>query len=101
MRLIGVDVGGTFTDIVFTDTARGAATGHGASSADGKDNLPNPDWHAPMVVCRVPYDRDPERVLDGLISVETARRDFGVVLTPAMTIDTDATAAARATYPSA
>jgi N-methylhydantoinase B len=50
-----------------------------------------------------PYDRAPERVLDdvldGLISVETARRDFGVVLTPAMTIDTDATVAARATQP--
>jgi hypothetical protein len=35
-------------------------------------------------------------VLDDLISVETARRDFGVVLTPALTIDTDATALARA-----
>jgi N-methylhydantoinase B len=49
-----------------------------------------------------PYARDPERVLDdvldGLISVATARRDFGVVLTPAMTIDTDATAAARAAH---
>jgi N-methylhydantoinase B len=50
-----------------------------------------------------PYDRAPEcvldDVLDGLISVETARRDFGVVLTPAMTIDTDATAVARAAQP--
>ena len=49
-----------------------------------------------------PYARDPEcvlnDVLDGLISVATARRDFGVVLTPAMTIDTDATAAARAAH---
>jgi len=50
-----------------------------------------------------PDARDPERVrddvLDGLISVETARRDFGVVLTPAMTIDMDATTAARAVQP--
>ena len=49
------------------------------------------------------YDREPERVLDdvldGLISVETAHRDFGVVLTPALTIDTDATALARAAPP--
>jgi N-methylhydantoinase B len=47
-----------------------------------------------------PFARDPERVLDdvldGLISSETARRDFGVVLTPEMTIDMEATAAARA-----
>ena len=47
-----------------------------------------------------PFARDPRRVLDdvldGLISSETARRDFGVVLTPEMTIDMDATAAARA-----
>jgi len=50
-----------------------------------------------------PYARDPEcvldDVLDGLISVATARRDFGVVLRPDMTIDTDATAAARAAHP--
>jgi N-methylhydantoinase B len=46
-----------------------------------------------------PLARDPERVLDdvldGLISVETARRDFGVVITPQLTIDAAATAAAR------
>jgi N-methylhydantoinase B len=51
----------------------------------------------------VRYDRNPEcvldDVLDGLISVATARRDFGVVLTPDMTIDLDATAAARAAHP--
>src|SRR2546429_250025 len=46
-----------------------------------------------------PYDREPERVLDGFIIVETARHDFGVVLTPALTIDTDATAVARAAHP--
>lgn len=49
-----------------------------------------------------PYDRDPEcvldDVLDGLISVATARRDFGVVLTPAMTLDVDATAVVRAAH---
>ena len=61
MKLIGVDVGGTFTDIVYTDTV----TGHSI-------------------------------ILDGLISPETARRDFGVVLTPEMTVDKGATAAVRA-----
>jgi N-methylhydantoinase B len=47
-----------------------------------------------------PFARDPQRVLDdvldGLISIATARRDFGVVITPAMTIDMAATVAARA-----
>jgi hypothetical protein len=36
-------------------------------------------------------------VLDGLISVETARRDFGVVITTDDTVDVAATARARAT----
>jgi hypothetical protein len=35
-------------------------------------------------------------VLDGLISIEAAQRDFGVVIRPDMTIDMAATAAARA-----
>jgi hypothetical protein len=38
-------------------------------------------------------------VLDGFISVETARRDFGVVLTPEMTVHIAATTAARAAHP--
>jgi hypothetical protein len=38
-------------------------------------------------------------VLDGFISVAPARRDFGVVHTPDMMIDTDATAAARGAHP--
>jgi len=46
-----------------------------------------------------PRRREPERVLrdvlDGYISVETAARDYGVVITPARTIDVDATARAR------
>ena len=49
MKLIGVDVGGTFTDIVFT-------------------------------------------------SMDTARRDFGVVITPEMTVDPNATTAMRARF---
>jgi N-methylhydantoinase B len=48
-----------------------------------------------------PFTRDPQRVLDdvldGLISVETARRDFGVVITADGTVDVAATARARAT----
>jgi N-methylhydantoinase B len=47
-----------------------------------------------------PRRRDPERVLrdvlDGYISVETAMRDYGVVIAAARTIDVDATARARA-----
>jgi N-methylhydantoinase B len=47
-----------------------------------------------------PFARDPQRVLDdvldGLISVDTARRDFGVVITADGTVDVDATARARA-----
>ncbi len=47
-----------------------------------------------------PYARDPAQVLDdvldGLISLETAQRDFGVVITPNMTVDTAATVATRA-----
>ena len=43
--------------------------------------------------------RDPQRVLDdvldGLISVDTARRDFGVVISADGTVDVDATARAR------
>jgi N-methylhydantoinase B len=46
-----------------------------------------------------PFARDPERVrddvLDGLISIEAARRDFGVVLRPDMSLDMAATTAAR------
>ena len=49
-----------------------------------------------------PDARNPEcvldDVLDDLISVATARRDFGVVLRPDMTIDIDATAATRAAH---
>lgn len=44
--------------------------------------------------------RDPERVLgdvlDGYISVETAARDYRVVITASLTIDQEATARARA-----
>jgi hypothetical protein len=36
-------------------------------------------------------------VRDGLISVDTARRDFGVVITSDFTVDAEATARARAT----
>ena len=47
-----------------------------------------------------PFARDPQRVLDdvrdGLISVDTARRDFGVVMSADGTVDVDATARARA-----
>jgi N-methylhydantoinase B len=46
-----------------------------------------------------PFARDPERVrddvLDGLISLAAARRDFGVVIAPDLSIDIAATAAAR------
>jgi N-methylhydantoinase B len=46
-----------------------------------------------------PFARDPQQVLDDvlddIISVETARRDFGVVITPQMTVDSRATAEAR------
>jgi N-methylhydantoinase B len=46
-----------------------------------------------------PRKRDPEAVradvLDGLISAATARRDYGVVLTEAGTVDAEATAALR------
>ena len=49
-----------------------------------------------------PFARDPQRVLDdvldGLISVDTARRDFGVVISADGTVDVDATARARASY---
>jgi N-methylhydantoinase B len=47
-----------------------------------------------------PFVRPPERVLDdvldGLISIAAAQRDFGVVIKPDLTIDLAATAAARA-----
>jgi N-methylhydantoinase B len=47
-----------------------------------------------------PSQRDPERVLrdvlDGFISVGTAARDYGVILTGALEIDREATARARA-----
>lgn len=46
-----------------------------------------------------PFARDTEAVcadvLDGLISVETARRDYGVVLDAAGRVDAHATAALR------
>jgi N-methylhydantoinase B len=46
-----------------------------------------------------PFARNPQRVLDdvldGLISVATAHRDFGVVITAAMTVDMNATVAVR------
>lgn len=46
-----------------------------------------------------PMKRDPQQVLsdvtDELISAETAKRDYGVVITPDMTVDEAATAAAR------
>ena len=47
-----------------------------------------------------PLAREPQRVLDdvldGLISIETAQRDFGVVISADGTVDVDATARARA-----
>ena len=47
-----------------------------------------------------PLERDPAKVLDdvldGLISVRTAERDYAVVVTPGRTLDEAATAAARA-----
>ena len=50
-----------------------------------------------------PFTRDPacvlDDVLDGLISAETARRDFGVVITAEMQVDMVATRAARAARP--
>ena len=46
-----------------------------------------------------PFERDPaqvlEDVLDGYVSVERARNEFGVVLTPGMTVDERATARMR------
>jgi len=49
-----------------------------------------------------PHAREPQRVLadvlDGFISMDTARRDFGVVITPEMTVDTNATTAMRARF---
>jgi N-methylhydantoinase B len=48
-----------------------------------------------------PFARDPQRVLDdvldGLISIDTARRDFGVVMSADGTVDVGATARARGT----
>ena len=48
-----------------------------------------------------PFAREPQHVLDdvrdGLISVDTAQRDFGVVITTDDTVDVAATARARAT----
>ncbi len=48
-----------------------------------------------------PMARDPARVLedvlDGLVSPDSARHDYGVVITDSMTIDTAATRAARET----
>jgi N-methylhydantoinase B len=46
------------------------------------------------------YDREPEAVrddvLDGVVSTEAARKDYGVVIDPASkTIDEEATAATR------
>ena len=47
-----------------------------------------------------PLKRDPVKVaddvLDGMISVETARRDYGVVVSATGVVDTEATAALRA-----
>jgi N-methylhydantoinase B len=47
-----------------------------------------------------PLKRDPARVLedvaDGLISIATARQDYGVVIGPALTVDAAATQALRA-----
>ena len=47
-----------------------------------------------------PLERDPEKVLadvlDGYISADEAQRDYGVVVTAAMDIDTAATEKARA-----
>jgi N-methylhydantoinase B len=47
------------------------------------------------------FARDPQRVLDdvldGLISIATAQRDFGVVISADGTVDVGATAIARAT----
>ncbi len=49
-----------------------------------------------------PYDRAPERVLadvqDGFVSVEAARRDYGVIIREGM-LDMAATASARAMRP--
>ena len=46
-----------------------------------------------------PMARDPAQVLedvrDGLISVETAQRDYGVAITDSMTVDAAATGTAR------
>ena len=46
-----------------------------------------------------PFERDPaavrDDVLDGYLSVETAARDYGVVITDRMTLDREATARAR------
>ena len=48
-----------------------------------------------------PFAREPQRVLDdvldGLISIDTARRDFGVIIRADGTVDVGATARARAT----
>ena len=49
-----------------------------------------------------PLKCDPQSVLDGYVSVEGARRDYGVVLTPdGREVDRDATRAARAVDSSA
>ena len=46
-----------------------------------------------------PFERDPAQVrtdvIDGLLSVEAARDDYGVVLRADTTVDDDATAALR------
>jgi N-methylhydantoinase B len=46
-----------------------------------------------------PFKRDPEKVLEdvriGMVSIEAARADYGVAITPMLTIDAQATAALR------
>jgi len=50
-----------------------------------------------------PYEREPAKVLkdvsEDLLSIETARRDYGVVITPDLKVDEKATAAVRSDRP--
>ena len=86
---IGVDVGGTFTDLVYVDTA---SLDDGGFSVEGEGDVFPPwsidhgkkGWPAALKLLH-PLERDPERVLadvlDGLIAKDLAEAHYAEVFT--------------------
>ena len=90
MKLVGVDIGGTFTDIVYADTVPYVpimASGTFVAIGPAGGGLGDPFRRDPLDVL--------DDVLDALITPETACTAFGVVINGNQ-VDGDVPAALRA-----